>query len=472
MLAITCPQCASGYEVPDRLAGKQLRCLRCHALFPAGSVADLPVLDVVAVADGITDARPRRPARPERRRRLPEAPAPRGLPRIGLVVTTVLALVATLLTTAGVLIARLVPPRPTPPAALAEFAAAAGNAPDAVLAARPRPPALPVPRLPAVDLPVPVSADGGTLIRVRHATPEVAGYVLDVPAQELLPDLVWYDDGSCFLCLERGGKLRLVRTADAALLRTLDLKRSCGGLAGNAAFAFVAVPEVGEVTVLHADTLRQQARLAVPAPGRLVAAHNGATAFAIPDVPQRLYFLDPLGPAVAEKRAYDFAADDVAFRAAGLSPTGRRLFTLGTRGQVQRFDVPGFRGLFHEQDSPVGDDPTALLIATDGTAVATVARGRLVVYAAGDLSRPLYEVANPPVRPLALGPGGLIAYGSTATAQLAALDLTTGKLRWSASFGGTEPVRALALSPTGDRLLLLTEHRLILCQFPTNEKRP
>ncbi|MBY0513906.1 MAG: zinc-ribbon domain-containing protein [Gemmataceae bacterium] len=56
-IPITCPGCKAGFEVPDNLAGKTIRCTSCKTQLSVPAVAEVAEV-AEAVADGSGEKKP------------------------------------------------------------------------------------------------------------------------------------------------------------------------------------------------------------------------------------------------------------------------------------------------------------------------------------------------------------------------------------------------------------------------------
>ena len=345
------------------------------------------------------------------------------------------------------------------------------------LIALPSPPRPPVPEGPTkvtvdplapLDLPA-SSSPHRSLLGARKASAGMLVTTINLPAEEIVEDIVWSPAGDRFFALNADGVLSKVTADDFVEERRIDLGRRCGFMAPSADGLLVAMTDLQEVWVIDPLTLNVKGRVAAPGVKRVLSGPTLHFALCCADAQfgreGEVVYLD----LTRLEPVYQF---DVPTRFARLTPDGKYYFAEGGIEQLCCYYVKDGRLSTGPRTERIAQNGQNICLSPDGQLVCLPSGGGnygsgygTFIYAVDKLTVPKFALTTGPYpRLVAFDAVDQSIYAENSDYQLMLFSPTAIKRKQLSLIdepGGHDEPRQFVPHPGGHRLLVLLAKRLL-----------
>jgi sugar lactone lactonase YvrE len=284
-------------------------------------------------------------------------------------------------------------------------------------------------------------------------------------------------DGKAFYFAEVTGLLRRISLDGLKAEAQVNVERAISWVAVSAEGVVLSLPDLQEVWLLDAQTLKLQRKIEVASLVRAVSAPPLSAAFATSKNGTVTAIDLKTGTVVKQYAGRDFNAPLLGFDLATVSPDGKYFFGLGLE-TLHKFAIDG-TGLKYVESSPrIAQGRTeGIDVSNDGAFVCVPSGGgnygggsySVLLYAANNVKTHVMSI-RPDAYPIAIAwdPKNGCIYAQNFEHQLVVF-YKTGVRKKDYTLPGVSETRQFLVFPEGNRLLLLTDNELLLVDLPGNK---
>lgn len=350
-------------------------------------------------------------------------------------------------------------------------------------------------------LPSPVMAERLLLTEARTVD-DATVQELNLPAEKIVANLLWSEDGKALFVLEQQGMLHKIMVPEYKETVTLSLGQESKHIALSREGLVVGLTKLQELWVINPDTLAVKKRIRVPALSGLAATPSSSQVYATFGA-DMLSVLDLVsGQSLSQYRASNFVAYETIngvrqkyslmenFRFPTVTPDGK-YFLCESYDCLHRLRINGKELVYDELGPEIGQNPQRIEISSDGNYVAlTDGGGNAVaedhpnlgpyttyVYKVTALEKPVISIKSG-AYPRALGfdkvAARLYAHNRISTLMVFApsgvnqkeYNLLAPRSGAARGTGRSSQVNQILAHPGGSRVLVLSESNLYWVTLP------
>ena len=325
----------------------------------------------------------------------------------------------------------------------------------------PAPKTTPTPKTPKTPKSPPPPSDAGSV-----SLGELVFEDTKIAVKDLLPCLIWADDGKSFYTLETTGIVRRVVADDLSVLQKVEIGSMCTWMTMSGAGLLVADSGAQQIAVLDPDTLEIKKRIAVPSVDRIASSPKLQVAFAASKDAALLSAVDLTAGRIVKQYTRPDLGKARSVQMPVASPDGKYLFALGGIEALFRFRIEG-TNLIQDLNSPrIAAQAHTVEVSPDSKFVCLLSGSgngpgyATSVYSTEDLSAPAVVVKGG-AYPKAVGfdPKKGLIFTQSHDKNLIVFDNAGIRLK-DYSLPRERETRRIVASPESGMLLLFTEMHL------------
>ncbi|HYT90085.1 MAG TPA: hypothetical protein VEL76_15365 [Gemmataceae bacterium] len=316
---------------------------------------------------------------------------------------------------------------------------------------------------------------GPTIAQERRQEQGLSITTLNLPASQIVNDLVWTHDGQAFFALTSEGVLSRIALNGFLLERKVTFGGPCCFLALSAEGPLVAMKDLQEVWVCDPVTLDVKKKIAAPSVERVLSAPGLKIALATsrrqPSNDGTVTILD----LVKGTQVGQFEANT---RYSRITPDGKYYFAVGGGASLSRYSINGTTLTLEQRTGSMGSNAQSVNVSPDSKYVCLPCGGgnskadrpySTCVYPVGNLNEPEFTLPSggyPHV--VGFDPAGGLVYTQNAETQLLVYSITAikrGEYNLTGRDARADGSRQFVPHPRGKRLLVLTGKRLLFVEL-------
>jgi hypothetical protein len=291
--------------------------------------------------------------------------------------------------------------------------------------------------------------------------------------------LCWAGDGKAFILADDRGLVRRLAADGAKEEARADLGLKATGLAPSAEGLLVTAPDLQQVLLLDAQTLKTKTKIDTPSVTQVVSVPSLSVAAGV-GKSTPLYLIDlKAGKVAAEFSSQEKKGLIRVFDSCTVTPDGRFVFA-SNAGAMHRFRVGGGKFLYEDSSAHLcGGAFTG--VACDNALVCMPCGGgndgqekdhppakfgQYYVYPVEDLHKPAFALTGPGHWTLALDRKRSLVFGTSGPGDGNLMTFNTNGLLLRKYNLGLDWVQQLVLQPQGEKLLVRSDTRVAVVDLP------